>query len=221
MRLPTAWLALVLLLVACADKPGPAVVEPADDGSNDAPTHADLPDGPGPTTADTTRPEDTHGGNPDASGIWVEDADGVSVGMLVRRGSDDQIASRAIYDIVTVYHPVSGLFFEITMSDGIVRLPQNTFFEDGNCNTPMGIGIGTCQDCKAGYGYGFMHGGKWWRVVGGSTWQTMGPNGIQKGGLTTDCIAHGTGNAKGFPVVIVAGDQPPTTFATPLRFTAR
>jgi len=220
MRSSTASIAAFLLVCACSDKVDPALVEPAD-GTTDSALPTDAPTGP--TTAPDTTAPDTHegGGNPNASGIWVEDANGASVGMLVRRGSDDQVAGRTIYDIVTVYHPVSGLFFEITMTDGTVRLPQNTYFQDANCTTPMGIGIGTCQDCKSGYGTGFLHKGKWYRVVGGVDYSQMGPDGLMKGGLSTECVAHGTGTAKGYPVQAVSGDQPPFTFAAPLRFVAR
>ncbi|MDP6945877.1 MAG: hypothetical protein QF464_17130, partial [Myxococcota bacterium] len=60
-------------------------------------------------------------------GVWVVDSAGQAVGALVRRGSDDNLVYRAIYDLVTVYHPESGLFFEITMTDGLVRHPSTTF----------------------------------------------------------------------------------------------
>ncbi|MFO0745195.1 MAG: hypothetical protein U1F43_05885 [Myxococcota bacterium] len=216
----TLSLAAALALAACSDKPGPAVVGPGDDtpSSDDTPT---TPiDSAQPTDAPSTH--DSHGGgNPDASGIWVQDANGVPVGLLVRRGSDDQIADRAIYDIVTVFNPTSGLFFEITMSDGIVRYPQNTFFRGFDCQDPIGIGIGSCVDCKSGYGAAFLHTGRWFKVKGGVPFETMAPDAVFKGGLNTDCIAHGTSNAKGFPVVQVIENAPPTTFAAPLEFIAK
>lgn len=222
----TAPLALTLLLAACADKPGPAAVEPGDataTATDASPT--------GTTTADTTSPTASAdggtpdrplpSGNPNASGIWVQDADGNPVGLLVRRGSDDQIASRTIYDIVTVFHPQSGLFFEITMSDAVVRYPQNTFFRGFDCQEPIGIGIGSCTDCKSGFGTAFLHNGKWYKVRGGVTWDTMGPDALFKGGMNADCIAHGTSNAKGYPVVQVETNAPPTSFTAPLEFIAK
>jgi len=211
----------VLGQVACGDKPAPAVVEPADDGATAAPdapaTTADAPHADTPTDAR----RDTQGADPAVGGIWVEDADGVSVGLLVRRGSDDQVADRAIYDIVTVFHPKSGLFFEITMSDAKVRYPQNTFFEGYDCGEPVGVAVGACTECRAGYGAAFLHVGGWYKLRGGTTFETMAPGSLYKGGLSTECIAHGTSNAKGFRVQRVIDDAPPLSFAAPLSFVAR
>ncbi|MCC6620098.1 MAG: hypothetical protein IT385_02515 [Deltaproteobacteria bacterium] len=219
MRASTA-LALALSLSACNDKPGPEAVDPADDGTTTAPD-APTDDAPPADAPPTDARRDGQGADPDPSGLWVEDADGTSVGLLVRRGSDDQIADRAIYDIVTVFHPPSGLFFEITMSDGKVRYPQNTFFSGYDCGEPMGVAVGACTECKAGYGAGFLHAGGWWRLRGGTTFETMAPGSLYKGGLSTECIAHGTSNAKGFAVQRVVDDAPPLTFAPPLRFVTR
>ncbi len=219
-------LVFAVVLVACTDKAGPAFVPPAD-STTDAPT-ADIPidsttDAP-PTQPDappdTSRP-DTQPGTDTPSGLWVEDAAGVPVGLLVRRGSDDSIASRAIYDFVTVYHPASDLFFEVTMSDAVVRLPPNTFFQGFGCDTPVGIGIGACTECKSAYSLGFLHGNRWWRVRGGVPFATMGPGSVVKGGIATECVGHGTANAKLFPVDQATGTTPPTSFAAPLRFVAR
>jgi len=216
---------LVLALTACADKAGPAVVPPAD-VPTDAPT-ADIPTDsttdapPTPPDAPTDTRPDTNPGTDTPSGLWVEDAAGVPVGLLVRRGSDDSIASRAIYDFVTVYHPASDLFFEVTMSDAVVRLPPNTFFQGFGCDTPVGIGIGACTECKSAYSLGFLHGNRWWRVRGGVPFSTMGPGSVVKGGIATECVGHGTANAKLFPVDQAAGTTPPTSFAAPLRFVAR
>jgi hypothetical protein len=216
-----AALALLGGLVACADKAGPAVVPPAD-----VPTDAPLADIPVDSTTDAppTPPDarpDARPGTDSPSGLWVEDAAGVPVGLLVRRGSDDSIASRAIYDFVTVYHPASDLFFEVTMSDALVRLPPNTFFQGFACDTPVGIGIGACTDCKSAYSLGFLHGNRWWRLRGGVPFATMGPGSVMKGGTATECVGHGTANAKLFPVDQATGTTPPTSFAAPLRFVAR
>ena len=62
---------------------------------------------------------------------------GQALGVLVRRGSDDNIANRAIYDLVTVFHPGSGLFFEVTMSDGVARYPATTFFAGYDCDVNL------------------------------------------------------------------------------------
>ncbi len=205
----------LLALVACSDaKPGPEQVDPADT--------TQVPDG---TTPDGTIPDattnETRPGASDVSGIWLEDANGVDVGLLVRRGSDDATASRAIYDFVTVFDPVSGLFFEVTMTDGRVRYPQNTFFQGGNCDIPVGIGVGTCAECRSAWGLGFSHAGRWYKVRGGATAETRSPNGVLKGGIADTCVAHGTSSAKVFVVDPVELDAPPAMFAAPLRFVAR
>jgi len=211
-----------LLLTACSDKAEPALVYPHDGADtpvapSDSVVDSTLP----PDAAPDSTPSDLRPGTDSPSGLWVEDAAGVPVGLLVRRGSDDSVASRAIYDFVTVYHPASDLFFEVTMSDAIVRLPPNTFFRGFGCDTPVGIGIGSCSDCKSAYSLGFLHGNRWWRVRGGVPFATMGPGSVMKGGLAVECVAHGTANAKLFPVDQATGTTPPTAFAAPLRFVAR
>jgi len=221
--------ALVIALAACSDaKPGPAVVDPSDTLATPDARPGDAADPTDTTTlADTAAPPDTRpadtgtGAGSDASGIWVVDDNGVDVGLLVRRGSDDATASRAIYDFVTVFHPDSGLFFEVTMTDGAVRYPANTFFQGYSCDVPIGIGVGPCQECRSAWGLGLLHGGRWYKVRGGAAWETRGPGSVLKGGIATECVAHGTANAKVFVVDAVEGAQPPVSFAPPLRFMAR
>lgn len=221
--------AFAFVLAACSDdKPGPAVVDPSD---TSAPSDARPVDGVAPgdtaTPADTVAPADTAapdtrpGAGADVSGIWVVDNNGVDVGLLVRRGSDDATAGRAIYDFVTVFHPDSELFFEITMTDAVVRYPANTFFEGYSCDVPIGIGVGPCQECRSAWGLGILHAGRWYKVRGGAAWETRGPGSVLKGGIATECVAHGTANAKVFVVDPVTGAQPPASFAPPLRFSAR
>lgn len=218
-----ALLLLFITVSACADKAQPVRVDPAD--LADLPDNGDLEDLFGPDldpeeVTDTARPDVPLGATP-SGGLWVFDAAGTPVGLLVRRGSDDATAGRAIYDFVTVYHPESDLFFEITMTDGAVRLPPNTFFAGFSCDTPVGIGVGACTECRAAHSLGFLHGGRWWRLRDGAAFQTMGPGSVMKGGLATECVAHGTANAKLFPVDAVSGTTPPTSFSAPLRFAVR
>lgn len=221
-------LVLCFLWFACGDaKPGPAAVDaddtltPADaadgvEGDTTTGPHDALPDTTPDTSPDATRP-----GTTDVSGLWVDDANGVPVGLLVRRGSDDATASRAIYDFVTVFDPVSGLFFELTMTDGQVRYPANTFFDGFSCETPIGIGVGPCTDCRSAWNLGFLHKGRWYKMRGGAAFETRGPGSVLKGGTATECVAHGTSNAKVFVVDALETNTPPTSFAAPLRFVAR
>jgi len=156
-----------------------------------------------------------------AGNLWVEDAAGQVAGILFRRGGDDQIGGKVIYDLVTVYHPDSGLFYDVTMSDAVVRYPATTFFKGYNCDLPIGIASGGCTDCVSAYGMGILHGGKWYRVRGGVTYEQQGPGSTIGPARTTDCVSHGTTNAKAFPVDAVGGAAPPTTFAAPLRVVFR
>ncbi len=159
------------------------------------------------------------GGEP--ASLWVVDAVGVAAGLLIRRGSDNNLADRAIYDIITVYDPPSGLFYDLTMSDGVVRYPGTTFFWGPVCAEPVGLGVGGCTDCRAGYGIGFRHEGAWYRVVGGSTFELASAGSTKDSGLAEGCVVHGTTNAKVFPVELVAAASPPLTFVAPLHFEVR
>ncbi len=197
--------ALLLALAACHGDPGadPVEVAPAD-GALEVAT---LDGGAGPSPA--------------GGALWVEDADGVTAGVLVRRGGDDAAAGRVIYDLVTVFHPDSGLFFDLTMADGVVRYPATTFFNGSGCGQPVGVTAGGCSECRSAFGLAFLHDGAWWRVEGGATSQQRA-NGSSRGpGVASPCVAHGSANTKVFPVEAVTGPAPPTTFAAPLRFSWR
>jgi len=218
----SAWIAAA----SCTeDKPGPARVD-ADDTTSPADVQIDgtgVPDATAPdgTVAPDTSQPDTRPGSSDVSGIWVEDANGVGVGLLVRRGSDDATASRAIYDFVTVFEPVSGLFFEVTMTDALVRYPPNTFFDGFSCDIPVGVGVGPCQECRSAWSLGFLHNSKWYKMRGGATFETRSPGSVLKGGIASECVAHGTNSAKVFVVDQVETNAPPVSFAAPLHFVAR
>lgn len=211
---------LALLLTACGgpkDRVEPVEVSPPSDSALPADSAA-ADSAPAP---DARPPADTTGAGPTGGGLWVEDANGQLVGWLVRRGSDDSIAHRVIYDIVTVFHPESGLFFEVTMSDGVVRFPNTVYFKDYACANPIGVAAGTCADCKSAFGVGFRHGGRWWRMRGGAAYELMAMGSTLGSGLGGDCVSHGTSNAKGYPVDEVDGPAPPLDFAPPLRFVFR
>ncbi|PIE17019.1 MAG: hypothetical protein CSA66_06995 [Proteobacteria bacterium] len=172
-------------------------------------------------TEDAARPPDAGAAAAGAGAIWVEDAAGVAAGVLVRRGSDDNIASRAIYDLVTVYHPDSGLFYEVTMTDGVVRYPATTMFRGYGCDVPIGVAVGACTDCRSGFGVGLRHGDAWWRVRGGVGYEQLAPGSTRSSGLSAECVTHGTSNAKAYPVDRVTGATPPQSLSPPLRFVWR
>ncbi|MGM0575242.1 MAG: hypothetical protein ACQEXJ_05890 [Myxococcota bacterium] len=214
--------AVILLLSAAAcggDEAGPITVEPApDEGGEDAPRVADAPTDGGD---DARPPWQPPGGDGDGHGVVVETADGVLVGALVSRGSDDSISGRTIYDTVTVFHPDSGLFLTVGMADGSVRLPATVFFSGSQCGEPVGLSAGGCGECRSGYGLGFPHGGTWYRVRGGRTFERTTAGSTMTDGVDPACMAHSVDNAKVFPVEVVTGPTPPTDMAAPLRFAWR
>jgi len=191
--------------LACGSESGgvePVEVRPPGDGA----TRGDAPGAPGGAEG----------------AIWVVDAHGEPAGVLFRRGTDESVAGRVVYDFVTVFHPGSGLFYELTMSDGEVRFPATIYFSGFNCGTPVGVAAGGCVECRSGYGAGFLHGGRWWRLRGGETRRQMSMGSTRSGGISTECVAHGTSNALGFPVEEVpASASPPTSFAAPMAFAYR
>lgn len=241
------WMALtsaLWLIVACSEPEpvGPVSVAPADgspstsdstaDGSpaNNTATDAEIPidtarsarrsddtSTPAPR-ADTSQPRLPGAGEVQGGGVWVVDSAGQNVGALVRRGSDDNLVYRSIYDLVTVYHPESGLFFEITMTDGLVRHPSTTFFATSDCQDPVGISYGGCSECRSGPGTALLHDGVWYRVTPGVHFEVTTANSTRGSGLEEQCSSHHTDSAKVFKVTDVGSTHPPTTFTPPLHF---
>ena len=157
----------------------------------------------------------------ESGGLWVIDDVGDAVGLLVRRGSDDNLVYRAIYDLVTVFHPESGLFFEITMSDGVVRRPSTTFFASASCDNPIGVSYGGCAECRSAPGIGVLHGESWYQVTPGVTYEVTSAGSTMGSGLQDDCSSHHTDSAKVFPLEALSGPTPPTSFTAPLHFAWR
>ena len=180
------------------------------------PTRRADPDADGQPSEGTPRTRPA-AGDASAGGLWVIDSAGEDVGVLVRRGSDDNLVYRAIYDLVTVYHPASGLFFEVTMTDAVVRRPSTTFFSSASCDNPVGISYGGCADCRSGPGTGLLHDGAWYRVTAGITYEVSTAGSTLGSGLQEECSSHHTDSAKIFPVSEVSGPSPPTVFTPPLH----
>ncbi len=226
--------------VACSSPDGaasaPVAVDPAADGdgagdrraagdggtraawdASDLDASRDPADGAPRDHRDPTRPRPGVG---TGTGLWVVDAAGVDAGVLMRRGSDDNVADRAIYDVVTVFHPASGLFYDLAMAGGVVLYPGTTFFAGAGCDVPVGLGVGGCTDCRAGFGLGVLHEGAWYEVVGGAAYEQASAGATISSGVSASCVPHSTFNAKVFPIVGVppATTTPPTSFTPPLHF---
>ncbi len=211
-----------LLMCACGGGGGQPVTVPPSDLAEVAPG-ADVA-----RPADGTSPADGRASDtwtPGAGGlggaVFVVDASGKDVGALVRRGSDDSAAGRAIYDIVTVFHPPSGLFFDITMTEATPLLPATTFFSGTGCATPVGMSAGGCPTCRAGHGIGFLHEGVWWRVVSGAAREQIANAATRSATAGAACVPHSSSNSQAFPVETVPGATPPASFAAPLHFVWR
>ncbi|MEZ4267932.1 MAG: hypothetical protein R3F39_16280 [Myxococcota bacterium] len=211
-----------LTLWAACGGGGPVTVAPADapaelseaGAGHDAARPVDLA-----TPRDGRAPQDWNpGAGGVGGGIFVVDASGKDVGYLVRRGSDESTAGRSIYDTVTVFHPASGLFFDITMTEAIPLLPATGFFSGAGCATPVGISAGGCATCRAGHGLGFLHEGVWWRVVSGAAREQIANAATRPATADGSCVPHSSSNSPAFPVETVTGTTPPTSFAAPLRF---
>ena len=229
---------LVLSAAACTQEQGatPLVVEPASAGSPDAPeghTNA-LAEQAQPVRSERGErgrsegdeaergprgPSSRPGADEGATGgLWVIDNEGQRVGRLLRRGSDDNLVYRAIYDLVTVFHPESGLFFEVTMSDGVVRRPSTTFYQTASCDNPIGISYGGCAECRSGPGSAILHDETWYQVIPGLTFEVTSAGSTMGSGLQDECSSHHTDSAKIFPVEPVTGATPPSVFSPPLHF---
>ena len=223
-------LAVALCLIAACTEPGPVDPvtvapsdgTPSDNGSLDTaiPTDSARNARQPEDAADPApfRPRRPAAGDVEGGGVWVVDSAGQAVGALVRRGSDDNLVYRSIYDLVTVYHPESGLFFEITMTDGVVRRPSTTFYATANCEQPVGISYGGCSECRSGPGTGLLHAGEWYRVTPGVNFEVTTAGSTRGSGLEEACSSHYTASAKVFPVTSAGSPSPPTTFTPPLHF---
>lgn len=208
---------LASLLAACAGAAEPVAVSPSDTPSASPDTPRDAPAARDAARADIPwRP-----GAGTAGGLFLVDASGAEVGALVRRGSDDSTAGRAIYDVVTVFHPDSGVFFDITMTDATPLPPATTFFTGANCATPVGITAGGCPTCRAAHASAFLHDGAWWRVVSGAAREPIANGSTRAATAGAACVPHTSSNSPAFPVEPLPPPTPPTTFAAPLRFVWR
>ena len=172
------------------------------------------------SSRDTSFPNDRNMGvDPFSSpGLWVIDAQDQLVGRLVRRGSDDSRARSALYDRVQVYHPPSGLFFDVTMSDAQVRVPAKVYFKGASCAEPLGVAVGACSECRSGYGVAFLHDQTWYQVRGGQLAQVTPNDASLDMGVSATCVPHSSSSTRAFQVEEVVAAAPPGRFFPPLRF---
>lgn len=196
------------------------------DGSLDTPfdTAQDRPrsDSESPRSSDATERDPTDSGPgvgaAQGGGLRVIDAAGESVGWLVQRGHPFQSQDGqpdVLRDGVLVYG--GGLFFGVEMSSGKVLVPR-LGIADTQCATPIVAGYYAKGDQVSGMDYGFVYGGKWWRIDAGQPTKLVQCAGVTKQGAAPTCVLH-SGTCRGFPVSPVPGGGAlPATFKAPLRF---
>lgn len=190
-----------------------------------------------PTQTDDTSPvegDSPHGaadGTPDDTGapgegsapggrLWVVDAGGQPVGVLIQRGhpwmGDGSTTPDLLRDGVLLYAPADNLFFGVTMSSGQVLAPR-LGVADPACNEPVVAGYYVDGPEVSGFGLGFVYRGAWYRVRGGEQLSLEPCAGIVKDGPNGQCVLH-SGSCRGFPLDKDNQVETPTSFTPPLAF---
>ena len=215
------WLALALFAAGCGREP--AMVEPLEVTAGfDSETELGRADDTAPIRGkdsiakDGSRPGGGSVGS--GGGIWVVDAAGDPVGVLVQRGHPHQGQANGVdplRDGVLVYAPAADLFFGVEMVSGKVLVPR-LGVADGACNIPLVAGYYTAGEDVAGMRYGFAWRGLWYRIVDGAPLKLVSCAGVTKQGAEPLCVLH-SGSCRGFPVSKVAVSLA-QSFAGPLTF---
>ncbi len=213
----------VALSVGCSD-PKPAQQLTPIAVTDDVDAAAATSDGQVGTSLDTFNPDTdaaTTSPGPIAAlgGLWVVDAGGKPVGMLVQRGHTAMSVGGAVdvlRDGALVYSPQFGVFFGVQMSTGKVINPR-LGVADTTCGAPVTAGYYTEGDAISGQGFAFVYNGLWYRVEDYKPLQLVACGGTVPEGAPGKCAPH-NGSCRGFPVKQMA-TAPPVQFAAPLQFT--
>jgi hypothetical protein len=151
-------------------------------------------------------------------GLWVVDANGAPVGILVQRGHPS-LSLGAGLDILrdgaVVFSPATGLFFGVQMSSGAVINPR-LGVADSTCAKPVVAGYYTEGNAISGQGYAFVFAGQWYRVQDYKPLELVTCGGTVADGVAGKCAPH-SGTCRGFPVQAIAPGLP-LQFAAPLQF---
>jgi hypothetical protein len=148
--------------------------------------------------------------------LRVVDDNGTLVGVLVSR-THRLLENSELYDAVTVFHPPTGLFFSIRMSDASVLLPAKVLFASGNCTGKAAIRA-ACTDCVSGYDLAFYYNNAWYRVAGGASRVQFNYSSYVPEEPGAACAGHGNSNTQAFPVDPLGPGETPGLFVPPLRF---
>lgn len=205
---------LVWTVAAACSRPSttPLSVEPV--------TVIDSPDASTTTGgADATTDTGTPGGTT-TGGLWVVDALGAPVGVLVQRGHPAIAGTGSsqvdlLRDGALVYAPKAGVFFGVQMSTGKVLAPR-LGLSDASCSEPVVAGYYTDDTFVSGKGYAFVFAKKWWRIKDYAQLAFVACGGTVQDGADGVCQVH-SGSCRGFPVQKMEATLP-VQFAGPLGF---
>ncbi len=151
-------------------------------------------------------------------GLWVRDANGAPVGVLVQRGHASLSLGGAIdvlRDGVIVYSPQFAVFFGVQMSSGIVINPRLGVVDTG-CAEPITAGYYTDGDAISGQGMAFVYNSSWYRIAEYKPLQLVTCGGTVPDGVSPKCSPH-NGSCRGFPVTKMLTSLP-LQFVAPLQF---
>lgn len=172
-----------------------------------------------PAGGDAAQPLDGKGsaGAAAAGGLWVVDAQGKPVGVLVQRGHPSLSSGSGIdllRDGALVYIPSAGVFLGLQMSTGLIIRPR-LGVDDSACSKPLVAGYYTDSDAISGPAYAFPYNGQWYRVDDYQPLVLVTCGGTVADGVAGKCAPH-NGTCRGFAVKPFA-TQLPQSFEGPLQ----
>lgn len=229
---PAAW-AVLLATAACSRPLATAAVEPvtlADEDAASSPAGAgDAADtvdaAAGADAVDAALPPDG-APLPDGAmsaanvggGLWVVDATGQPIGVVIARGFPTPTSGTALdplRDGVLVYSPKAGVFFGLQMSSGKVIAPR-LGVTDTTCTGVAVAGYYGDGEFISGQSYAFVYEGLWYRIAAYKPAQLVSCGGTVPDGVDGKCAPH-AGSCRGFPVQLFTPPLP-ATFAAPMAF---
>jgi len=222
-RVPVAALALCaaacLALGACGKAAdggagSPVAVSEPDAGADASSVTGAAEDALARGAGDVADPNDVAG--PQAGGgLWVVDANGGAVGVLVSRGHP-YTQNDPLQDAVTVFSPKGDLFFSLRMSSGKVIVPKMGV-SDGACGQVVVAGnYPNLDGVLSGVQVGVAFKGDWYRVKPGEPLSLVPCAGTTSEGDDPKCVPH-SGSCRGFPVEKLPDGILPASFPAPLK----
>jgi len=218
-------LLIFLLFASCSRAPVAQTVEPVELDAQTQP----VEDGKQTTALDSAAGADGLGPTDTAAmdivltaaavgGLWVVDANGEAVGVLVQRGHADlstAMTTDLLRDGALVYSPKAGVFFGIQMSTGKVIAPR-LGVGDGTCSEVVTAGYYTDDSYVSGQSYAFVYKEQWYKVKDYQPMIFVPCGGTVSNGPDPKCAPH-NGSCRGFAVKQT--DLPmPAIFPGPLSY---